>query len=81
MVDGVGISSGLVGDDALAASLVPRVFGAPGSNVFHFFGGAAVAGGASSGGTVATAGVGENEGEEEGKGQDLHVIIGLLINL
>ena len=44
VVDGVGVASALVRDDALAAGLAPGVFGAPGGDVQDAAGGAADAG-------------------------------------
>lgn len=74
VVEGIGVTSGLVRDNALAAGLVPGVFGAPGGDVLHVFGGSTVAGGASSRGTVSSAGVSEDEGYEKDQDQELHAL-------
>lgn len=43
VIEGIGISSAFVRNDALAACLVPAVLAAPCSDVLHGLGGAAVA--------------------------------------
>jgi hypothetical protein len=65
IVQSIGVSSALVGDDALTAGLIPAVLAAPRGDVDDVSGGAAVAGGAFAGGAVAAAGVGGEQGEEE----------------
>lgn len=59
------VAAAFVADDALAAGLVPGVLAAPGGDVLHAFGGAAVAGGALAGGAVAAAGVCEDQDKED----------------
>lgn len=73
VVHGVGIAAALVGDDAFAAGLIPAVLAAPGGDVLDLPGGAAGAGGALAGGTVATAVLCEGEEYQEYKDEDLHV--------
>ena len=46
VVDGVGVTAGLMGNDALAAGLIPGVFSAPGGDVNHTLSVATIAGGA-----------------------------------
>jgi hypothetical protein len=62
---GVGVSSTFVRNDALAASLVPIVLGAPSCNIGHVFGGTAWAAWASSTWAVTSTGVSHGEGEDE----------------
>lgn len=59
--------------DTFAACLVPGVFGAPGSNVLHGLGGAAVACWTLAGGAVSTAGVCESENKEKCEEENLHM--------
>lgn len=61
----VGIPSRLVGDDAFAASLIPRKFSTPGVNVYHVFLRPAEASSAISCWAVATACVGQSEDQKE----------------
>lgn len=61
-----------MGDNAFAAGLVPGVFGTPGGNVLHVFGGSTETSGAFSGGAVASTGVGQGEGDQNKHHDDLH---------
>ena len=40
----MSVSSGFMGDDALAAGLVPGILSAPGGNILHILGSSTVAG-------------------------------------
>lgn len=68
-----------MGDNALAATLIPGIFGAPSGDVLLVFAGAAVALGALSRGTVATTAISEDECQEEDQYNNFHEFIGLLI--
>lgn len=72
IVHGVGVAPRLHSHDALAAGLVPGVLLAPVRDVCGGRSASAVAGGALAGGTVGpSAGVGQEEMEEEAGDQDL----------
>lgn len=57
----IGISFGSVGDDALAALLVPVVLGAPGGNILHVLLTSAFTALTPAGGTVSATVIGENQ--------------------
>ncbi len=61
VVEGVGVSSWLVWDDAFAACLVPTVFGAPGGDILHSLGGSTVAGWALAWRAVSSAAVSQSQ--------------------
>lgn len=75
----IGISSGSVGDDALAALLVPVVLGAPGGNILNILGGSALAALTPSGRTVSATVIGENQGDKKNQDCNFHDLKKLLI--
>jgi hypothetical protein len=65
VVDGVSVSSTLMGDYAFAAVGIPIVFSTPGGDIFHKFGGSTGAAGTFARGAVSTAALSEGKGENK----------------
>lgn len=77
---GVSISSTFVWDDAVAAVLVPAVFGAPSGDVGHVFSGTTWAAWASATWAVSTTSISQSEGEDQSeKDNKLHFYM-IIIN-
>ena len=70
VIDGMRVSSTLMGDYAFAAVGIPIVFSTPGGDIFHKFSGSAGAAGTFTWGAVSTAALSEGKWENEKEKDD-----------
>ena len=78
VVEGVGISSAFVGNNAFAASLIPAVLSAPCTDILHALGSTAVASWAVARWAVTSAAVSDNEGQDGHQdNNELHVYLNI----